>query len=364
MIRSIAYTTVSTVLALVSLEMGLSSEEVPIEPVDKSRKARIVFVGDMMAHMPQVEMARNGSDYDFSKSFTYVKEIFSQSDLAIANLETSLSLNGPYSGYPAFKSPSEFIHDAVRAGIGMVTLANNHSLDNGTKGVVETIGIIDSLQIARTGIFNGESDRKIHHPLRISLNGIRFSIFNYTYGTNGIPERDSIIVNRLDTMEIAKDLDKPDTSDFRIAILHWGEEYAIRHNSRQRRIKEFFNGHGINIIVGTHPHVVQEIEYDTISLTMYSLGNFVSNQRNLNSDGGLIAVIDFEATDSTLKYSVTPIPVWVRKTDYAVIPYPMADSIKLNKSDRQASNRFFDNTISRINHDLGFNILPSEESIR
>lgn len=311
---------------------------------DVQRKIRIVFIGDVMVHTPQVVKAYNGSGYDFTPTFRYVAPIFESADLVVANLETTLSENPPYSGYPQFCSPASLADAMKKAGVDVVVTANNHSLDCGAAGVRRTLRILEQRGIAHTGSFADSIDLLTHNPLIIDCAGVRLAILNYTYGTNGIVERGGVVVNRIDTTAIGHDIACAAHADCIVAYMHWGDEYARRENAEQRQIADFLHRHGVHAVIGSHPHVVQPYEQSDSRITVYSLGNFVSNQRKRYCDGGLIATLEIAFDDGKATYSPAFMPVWVRKSDYAVIPKCVGDTMAMSRADSIAYAVFMADT--------------------
>ena len=282
---------------------------------------RIVFAGDMMGHSTQFKGAwRDGGDscYNYNPNFQWVKNYISSADLAIANLEVTFA-NEPYSGYPTFSSPVSFATALQDAGFDILMTANNHILDYGAKGLTRTVDVLDSLAIAHTGTFKDSTQWMNNNPLIMERNGFRLAFLNYTYNTNLSKAKPPIIVNYLDTLRMAADLDKAREmkADYIITFLHWGEEYKIKENESQAQLTGFLAQHGCNIIIGSHPHVVQPIKKiagnsaDSV-LVAYSLGNFISNQRWRNSDGGIMLEVLLTKTDSIVNLnSYRYEPVWV-----------------------------------------------------
>ena len=321
------------------------------------RRARIVAAGDLMQHYEQVKAAQKpDSTFDYTPSFRYVANRFREADIAIVNLETTLSDLGPYSGYPAFRSPAA-VADAMRdMGIDLAALANNHCCDRSASGIRSTARILDKRGIAHIGAYADSVDYKLNNIQYLYGGDLRFAFVNYTYGTNGIPVPRGMVVNHLDTVQIAHDLKMIDREsvDCIVAIVHWGNEYERTPNRDQRSLAEFMHRHGVDIIIGSHPHVIQTAEQDDKGRpTLYSLGNFVSNQRTRYRDGGLIATIDIEVIDSLhlnknisrhTNYSLHLDPVWVHLPDYAIIPTEVGDTMQMSADSRQRYNRFISDT--------------------
>lgn len=278
-------------------------------PQDK--QLTILFAGDIMQHGPQIAAALNDSTgiYDYTSCFQYVAPIISSKDLAIANLEVTLA-GEPYSGYPQFSAPDELAVGAKNAGFDVLATANNHSCDRGDKGVLRTVRAIDSIGLMRTGTFKDSIDYRKNHPLIFTRNDITVALLNYTYGTNGLPFNYPAMVNLIDESKIINDLTYTKTlnPDFIIVFFHWGNEYQLNPSEQQLGLASLTMEHGADAVIGSHPHVLQPFEYhingDSLQrnhLVVYSLGNFVSNQRDRYKDGG--AMVSF-----------TLLKTWNRKT--------------------------------------------------
>lgn len=308
------------------------------------QSVKIAFIGDVMAHTPQISRAHRDSGYDFNDSFRYVAPILKRADIVIANLETTLSDTEPYTGYPRFRSPVAIADALKNAGTDAVVLANNHSLDYGADGVMRTIRHLDERGIAHTGVFADSTDYLANNPLFIDRKGMRIALLNYTYGTNGNSAGDGIIVNRIDTTAMREDIRRAATADCTIAFMHWGEEYSRRENAAQRELAAFLHANGVPVIIGSHPHVVQPCECSDSSVTFYSLGNFISNQRWRYSDGGIIAEVEIVKHIDDLSFSSACTPVWVRLPDYAAIPRGIGDTLKMDAVQRPSYERFMADT--------------------
>ncbi|MDD3038197.1 CapA family protein [Bacteroides sp.] len=278
-----------------------------ISPADT---LRLLFVGDLMQHQGQINAAyaaKGLKGYDYSSYFEYVKEEIRRAHFAIANLEVTLG-GKPYKGYPAFSAPDEYLTAIHEAGFNVLVTANNHSLDRRQKGLERTIHLIDSLDIPHAGTYINAEERAEKYPLVLEKNGFRIALLNYTYGTNGIPVTPPNIVNYIDTVIIAKDIETCKTlhPDAIIACMHWGEEYQSLPNKEQKFLADWMILKGVDHIIGSHPHVVQPIEVRKDSLTskshliVYSLGNYISNMSARRTDGGLMVRMEL-VKDSTVR---------------------------------------------------------------
>lgn len=313
------------------------------------KRVRIVVAGDLMQHTPQLKAARQAdSSYNFSESFRYVANYFREADLAVVNLETTLSYHGPYSGYPCFCSPVEVADAMVGMGVDVALLANNHCLDRGARGVRATADILDSCGIVRMGVFRDSVDYAISSVRYMCAGDVSLAMVNYTYGTNGIPVPKGVVVNPLDTVFIGRELASIDRQkvDCVVAFVHWGNEYERKPNRSQRAMADFMKRNGVDIIVGSHPHVVQPYEIDSVGkIVVYSLGNFVSNQSKRYTDGGLIVTIDIEEDmNGELKYYLNYTPVWVHRPKYIILPPSVGDTLRMNSLSREAYDIFMTDT--------------------
>jgi len=324
-------------LLLLSLAAACTTAPAPLPPeepraAEEPVRVRLLFAGDVMQHMPQVNAARQGTGFDYAPVFEYVRPIFERADLVVVNLETTLSPGPNYTGYPCFRSPVALADALAEAGVDVAVLANNHCCDGGARGIRTTAAELSRRGIRHTGAFADSLDRRINHPLLMKIRGVTFALLNYTYGTNGIPVPRGTLVNAIDTMRMAADLAalRREPVDCVIACMHWGSEYERTGNDAQRRLAAFLRRNGADLIVGSHPHVIQPYEADSTHVTLYSLGNFVSNQRKRYCDGGLLAAIEaVKHPDGRMSYSLDAIPVWVRLPGYRIIPPEAADTMAL-----------------------------------
>lgn len=297
----------------------------------------LIFVGDVMGHSPQINSAYDDAtkSYNYDSVFTRMKGVFSYADFVIANLEVTLA-GPPYSGYPQFSSPDNLVDGLINAGVDILVTANNHSVDRGKDGIIRTIDVLSQKGIPHTGTFKDSAQRETINPLIVEKSGFRLGLLNYTYGTNGIPVPSPVIVNLIDTALIRKDVEKAKALgvDEVIVFIHWGNEYEINPSKTQIKLAEFMKGLGVRIIIGSHPHVVQRMEatFDTDSTTgqvvVYSLGNFVSNQRKRYCNGGVVTFVQLSKNEvgKTQITNTGYIPVWVHipfrdlKRLYQVLP--------------------------------------------
>lgn len=246
----------------------------------------LVFSGDIMQHLPQVNAARQpDGTYDYSACFRYIRPFWEHADFAVVNLETTLSYTGPYSGYPRFSSPAALAVALRDAGVDVVALANNHSCDRGERGIRTTLRVADSLGLQCVGAY--ADSIQATRPLILEKKPFRVALLNATYSTNGLPVPQGMKVHMLDTLRMAREVAaaRKQHATHVVLFAHWGEEYQQQPHAAQRRVADWCRRQGIDVVVGSHPHVAQPI--DTAARVVWSLGNFVSNQRKRYQDGGL-----------------------------------------------------------------------------
>lgn len=261
---------------------------------DTQSSVTITMVGDVLLHTPVEEAARDeNGNYNFDAIFSRTKSSISQADLAIVNQEVIIGGQElGVSGYPAFNAPYEIGDALSRAGFDVVCHATNHALDKGKRGVQNSLNYWATThpEMAVIGI-NGSEEQKNTVDI-ISVKGIRIAILNYTYGTNGIqaPKDMPYAVDMLEESKVKRDLAFAETNaDFTIVCPHWGTEYNLGIDNSQKKWARIFREGGADLVLGTHPHVIEPIEFmedDTPGhtnnhgngdmLVYYSLGNYVN----------------------------------------------------------------------------------------
>ena len=325
----------------------------------------LLFAGDMMGHGPQIEAARIDSNgtYNYDTCFYLIKPYIQQADLAIANLEVTLS-GTPYSGYPHFSSPDAYPLALKKAGFGVLVTANNHAADRGGNGIRRTLKVLDSLGIVHTGTFADSARRDSLYPLLISVKGFRLVLLNYSYGTNGLPVPAPTIVNLIDTLQMLRDLQIAQLMqpDLIISFMHWGNEYERFPSVQQKKIAHLLFRHGCDLVIGSHPHVIQPAEagfpdpHDSahVQVVIYSLGNAISNQRDRYKNGGIFFRVTLHKQDSltTIKdYYYLPIWVYLKRAPglksayYIVPPYALdRGKIEMTEDAKKSMQEFLNDT--------------------
>ena len=269
-------------------------------------KMSLLFIGDVMGHDEQLWAAQNNKtkSWNFDTSFCYIKPVISEADFAIANFEVTLG-GPPYRGYPRFSAPAALALACKNAGIDVLVTSNNHSADLGKEGITGTIKRLDSLGITHTGTFSGQKVRDSLNPLILRKGNISVALLNYTFSTNGRTVPFPLIVDPINRSLIENDILKARglNPDKIILFLHWGNEYDTVPSAGQTELAAWLFSKGADIIIGSHPHVIQKMIMtgDSLvneNLVAYSLGNFVSNQARPPTEGGALIRIVLEKTEN------------------------------------------------------------------
>ena len=253
------------------------------------KKMSLIAVGDVLIHESVYKDAKTDNGYDFKKMFTMVKPIISKYDLKYCNQESIIGGSAlGISGYPAFNSPDEIGDEMVNdLGFNLISLANNHLLDKGIDAVNYSNSYWKKKNVITSGSYSSMDER---NDIKVyKQNGIRYAFLAYTTISNGkVPNNKDYLLNMYSDEQAKKDIDTiKDQVDVIIVSMHWGVEFSNTPNSEQKKIAEYLSSLGVNIIIGSHPHVVQPVEYVNNTLVIYSLGNFISNQLSLELNYGI-----------------------------------------------------------------------------
>lgn len=270
----------------------------PKENVPEEYKISLLATGDGLIHSVIYRSYDKGNgNYDFTDALKYVKDIVKKYDIAYYNQETPTGDSSiPYSGYPMFYTPSAYV-DAMRgAGFNTVSLASNHSLDKGEKGILNTVKYFKGTNLLYNGMSDSEDDR--NNFIIKEKNNITYTMLSYTTLTNGlqVPSGKNYLLNLYDKEQVKKDIEAVrDKVDLLIVAMHWGVEYQNTPNKEQTEIANYLSSLGVDIIIGNHPHILQPITKINDTIVMYSLGNFISNQYG-GKNGDWNKLIGFMAT--------------------------------------------------------------------
>ena len=291
---------------------------------DNTKKISLIMVGDNLIHDKIYNYAKKDNGYDFKPILENIKPIVSKYDLAYYNQETILGGSDiGVSSYPSFNSPYEVGDAMIDCGFNLVSLATNHTLDRGEKAIINSRKYWDSKKdkVMAVGSYSSSEDRnKI--DIR-EVNGIKYTMLNYTYGTNGIqvPNGKDYLVNiwpvtGLNPLNdnkyqeykkiVKEDIDRVrDKVDLLMVAMHWGVEYQDMPNKYQEDASEYLNSLGVDIIIGAHPHVVQPVTWINNTLVIYSLGNFLSAHEvvKMSNRVGLMTSVDIILKDNKIELS-------------------------------------------------------------
>ncbi|HZK27247.1 MAG TPA: CapA family protein [Thermoclostridium sp.] len=340
-------------------------------PVIKPTKTSATFfsVGDVIMHDALVQSGEdvNGT-YNYNEIFARVKPYIEQSDYSVISFEGAcMETDDNYTGYPLFNAPPAIISAFSYAGFDMVNNGNNHCLDRGLAGLLETRSIIKQKGMQVIGTFNNVTEPR--HRIQ-DLNGIKVGFLSYTYGCN-------MNENRLTEEERNKHLCLIDKEriqneiealsplvDLVVVLMHWGAEYRLEPNNEQVELADLAFQSGADIILGSHPHVIEsseirEIDGDT-KYVIYSMGNFLSNQIGGNNPNarnndytqeGVMVSFELEkdlTSDKTRIISIKHIPTWLHRVTennnykYSIIPIPSLEDDIFNEADDKLEEKLIE----------------------
>ena len=322
------------------------TSDIPIE-TQKEFKLTLVMAGDALVHDRLYNAAKKDDTYDFKPYLKLIKEKIKDYDLAYYNQETILGGTSiGLSSYPSFNSPWELGDAMVDTGFNLVSLATNHTLDRGEKAVLESRKYWNSQKdVYAMGSYSSFEEKKELENKIFEKNNIKYAILNYTYGTNGInvPSGKEYLVNLWnDTTnyegykkQVINDINNlRDKVDILIVAMHWGREYTHTPTELVKKTAKFLADNGVDIIIGTHPHVIEPVEWIDDTLVFYSLGNFISAQistscTNYKCNVGLLSSLTITKTieENESKITIDNIKNELIYTyhndykDYLVIPF-------------------------------------------
>lgn len=318
-----------------AMEKDLNNSHSASGEIVRTSTAKIAAVGDILCQMDMIDDAHSNGNYDFSSTFSNITHFVKNSDLAIGTLETNFVDGRNYSGVGKYNTPIEFLTAVKNSGINLVSLAHNHELDYGIDGLNETVTKVQAQNMSVTGISNNkENENKEFTGIIKEINGIKIAFIGYTYGLsneNELSEEEKSIANIYSEELVQKDLEyAKQNSNYIIAIMHWGDVNTSTISEYQNNTTDFLINNGVDMILGTHPTVVepmkiiQNAEGKNI-LVAYSLGNYISTYNYENADVELILNIQIAKSSDSDK-------AVLQKVDYT--PIYMLDN------GTRAENRF------------------------
>ena len=319
-------TVLLVVLVLSGCKKTPTQEVVPAFTETVNETITIMALGDNLLHMPVINSGRKADGtFDYTHLFDKLQPEIRDTDISVIGQETVFAGKElGYSGYPLFNSPSDMGKTLVNEGFDVVLHASNHVMDKYAAGIEKTLEFwADYPDVTVLGINRSDIDK---YTVDIKeVKGAKIAMLNYTYGTNGInvPADKEYLVNLIDEEKIQADAAyAEDNADFTVAFMHWGTEYSVTPDQQQKDLAEKMCQWGVDLIIGSHPHVIEPVEWITSEngnemLVYYSLGNFVSRQleaRNLlggvanvslNYDGEKVVISDYSFMPIVTHYDTT-----------------------------------------------------------
>ncbi len=299
-------------------KLDISADARPGEEISSTEEQKLfstvsfVAVGDNLIHKPIYNQAaaRTSEGYDFSYAYENFEDIISNPDVAILNQETIISTEHNVSTYPMFNSPVEVGEEMLELGFDVFNIATNHSVDCGEKGLISAINFWKSKNAITCGAYLNRDDYS-SIPMH-EVNGVKIAYLGFTESTNGLslPSDSEVILVRAseETRLQQRIIDAKAVADVVVVSAHWGNEYTHEPTDGQRQLAEKLASWGADVIIGTHPHVIQPVEYidnadGSRTLVAYSLGNFISAQnRGPRMLGGML---DFEVVKDNASGAVS-----------------------------------------------------------
>lgn len=362
-----------------------SDSKVNVDDNNHSTSISLIMAGDNLINDKLYNAAKkDDGSYDFKSMYSYIKDIVKNYDLAYYNQETILGGSEiGVSSYPAFNSPYEVGDATIDTGFNLVSLATNHTLDRGEKAIINSLNYWNNKSnVLTSGSYLSNNDR---NKVNIKeVNNITYTMLNYTYGTNGIkvPEGKEYLVNiwpctgnnpdndtkYQEYKEVVKEdiLRVRDRVDLLIVAMHFGVEYTHVPTNYQIDMTEFLSSLGVDIIIGTHPHVIMPITYINDTLVIYSLGNFLSAQdtnNDYNTTVGLLSSIKItknidKDNNSSIKLSDlnNELIYTTNKDGYKIIPFSNPD-IKDYLNDYERVYNKYANIVRSIDSSININSL-------
>ena len=317
--------------------------------------ATVFIVGDIMSHRA---VSKSAEEHGYLSFFKHVEDRIEGADLAVGNMEFPLA-GKPYTGYPAFSGPDAYAQYLSDIGFDIFLTANNHILDKGTAGIRRTIEVLERKGLTYAGIAADERADTLLNPLMVHVRGLRIAIVNFTYGTNTGPFDKWPKVNYMRRDDILPALRRARKADFVMVFPHWGVEYRHRHDAEQEEMARWLVENGADVVVGAHPHVIQDVQYIGDVPVVYSLGNALSNQNDLPSRLEMAVTLRIvirrdrkpELLEPAFEYLWCTKPGMVEDS-YSAVPVTLPESYWKDKSDYRNMQATY-KRIYEENHPVG-----------
>lgn len=316
-----------------------TAKKIPTTKKEESNEISMVMVGDCLIHRFVYNDAANGDGtYSFDKMFTEVSDLIKDHDLAFYNQESiiggkSLGL----SAYPRFNSPEEIGDSMVNLGFNLVSLANNHTMDKGEQGVINSVNYWKTKPgVYYSGQALSNEDRESNIKV-LEKNGIKYAFFAYTTVTNGLlpPTGKEYLTNIYSKEKVQNDINKVKNKvDLIIVSMHWGEEYTTNLSSNQKQVAKELSEMGVNLVIGNHAHSLQPVEMIEDTLVFYALGNFISAQDTADKQTGAVVTLNIKKEKDKITFSnikANLIYTYFKGShNFKVYPYAKLDNSLLN----------------------------------
>jgi hypothetical protein len=298
-------------------------------PASQHRVVQLVVAasGDLLIHSPVWERALvlgGGRRYNFAPLFARIKPYLRSADLALCQVETPMT-PAPPTSYPIFNTPPELATAIHQTGWRACSTASNHTLDQGQRGVDDTIRALNRAGVRHAGSYSSAAAQR--RPLIMMVKGIRVAFLSYTEFTNGIPLPHPWSVNLASAARILSDAHRARMDGAKVVIvnLHWGNEYVAQPSSFQLALaRRLTRSPDITAIVGQHVHVVQPIRIINGKLVVFGEGNLISAQTSAccpaATQDGMIVLLTITVNSRGARVTfIHYVPIWVRHPDYVVL---------------------------------------------
>ena len=274
----------------------------------ETNELSMVMVGDCLIHrFVYTDALESDGNYHFDKMFTEVSPLIKDHDLAYYNQESNIGGKElGLSAYPRFNSPEEIGDTMVNLGFNLISLANNHTMDKGEKGIINSVNFWKTKPgVYYAGEAVSEKDREDNIKI-LEKNGIKYAFFSYTTVTNGLlpPAGKEYLTNIYDKSKVQKDINKvKDKVDLIIVAMHWGEEYTTNPTINQKQVAKDLSEMGVNLIIGNHAHSIQPVEMINDTLVFYALGNFIAGQDTPDKQTGALVTLNIKKEDDKITFN-------------------------------------------------------------
>ncbi len=287
-------------LLVMMLLVGCQSPSLPLETEKEEEKVSFLAVGDNIMHKQLIDKAKQGETYEFLPYYTHMQSYIKEADVSFINQETILGGRSfKYSGYPLFNTPDEMAGTLHELGFDIVNGSTNHAFDMNEKAVDHSIQLFKRYKDMKyIGLYQSKEEQK-KVPV-IEKNGIRIALLSYNQYVNYDQKPSEYRYNNFDKTKMKEDVERAKkVSDVIVVSCHWGKEYDTKPNDFQKKFAQYLTDLGVDVIIGTHTHTLQSIEWldgkdGHKTLVAYSLGNFISGMLEEETQLGGMLSFDFK----------------------------------------------------------------------